>query len=281
MTGVYGLSFVLVLVNATLADLAVDAWRRRLDPARAALRLGGAALPALAALLYGLAVLRMAAAEELRGGDVTGVAVVQGHLGLAERWHRHFHGRNLAKYLELTHEPKGRRRSRGLAQAAMTFPGGPSYRQAWPGARLGGQLIAGIRARGRRDGLLQQRLPALRAGRATGALRQAAPAPLGGVHPPRDFRGRARPLRTLPRLRPRRTGRPPPHAGRAGRGAALQRGGAARGGPRAGAGRRRLPGEPGQRQLVARPALLGPVVRHHLRATEQRRMGAPRPQGRR
>jgi apolipoprotein N-acyltransferase len=155
VTGVYGLSFILVLVNATLADLAVDAWqRRRLDPAWAALRLASAALPALAGLLYGLAALRGAAAEDLRPADVSRVAVVQGHLGLAERWHRHFHGRNLTKYLELTHEAL---QAGGVElvvwpEAAMTFflEDEPSYRQAL--ARVlgpaGVELVAGIPRRG-------------------------------------------------------------------------------------------------------------------------------------
>ena len=32
----------------------------------------------------------------------TTVAIVQGHIGLGERWHRYFHGRNLGTYLELS-----------------------------------------------------------------------------------------------------------------------------------------------------------------------------------
>ncbi|MBW2294577.1 MAG: apolipoprotein N-acyltransferase, partial [Deltaproteobacteria bacterium] len=58
--------------------------------------------------------------EELQG---TTVAVVQGHIGLAERWHRHFHGRNLSHYLSLTNDILETSGAKLVVwpEAAMTF----------------------------------------------------------------------------------------------------------------------------------------------------------------
>jgi apolipoprotein N-acyltransferase len=146
LTGVYGLSFLALLVNATLADVALAAWRGTLREGRAAAALGLALVPTLAALAYGRAVLPPPALES---GAVP-VAVVQGHIGLAERWHRHFHGRNLQTYLELTDQVL---RASGAElvvwpEAAMTFiyEEEPGYRRAIAqllGAR-GAELVAGV-----------------------------------------------------------------------------------------------------------------------------------------
>jgi apolipoprotein N-acyltransferase len=103
MTGVYGVSFMLLVVNATASDLALEAWRGKLTLRNAALRSSTAGLLVLGVWLQGTLSLRDAPApgEDLNG---TTVAVVQGHIGLAERWHRHFHGRNLGHYLSLTQD---------------------------------------------------------------------------------------------------------------------------------------------------------------------------------
>ncbi len=150
LTGVYGISFVLVLVNATLADLAVGALQGSLSLRGAAGRLGFAAIPALAAFGYGFTALRAAGTEVLEGNDVTRVAIVQGHLGLAERWHRHFHGRNLGKYLALTHEALQSEEVEIVVwpEASMTFSleEQPNYRRALASVLrpAGVELVAGI-----------------------------------------------------------------------------------------------------------------------------------------
>jgi apolipoprotein N-acyltransferase len=101
VTGVYGVSFVLLVINATISDFALDGWRGTLTGRNIALRSSAASVLVLAVWLQGTLSLRDAPAP---GGEPDGtvVAVVQGHIGLGERWHRHFHGRNLNHYLNLT-----------------------------------------------------------------------------------------------------------------------------------------------------------------------------------
>jgi apolipoprotein N-acyltransferase len=150
VTGVVGISFVLVLVSATLADLALDAFRGRLSLRRSLASIAIALLPAAAAFGYGWAALRAADAEDPLAGEKTRVAIVQGHLGLAERWHRHFHGRNLQKYLSLTQEvlEAGKVEIVFWPEASMTFSMAdqPNYQRTIASLlrTAGVELIAGI-----------------------------------------------------------------------------------------------------------------------------------------
>lgn len=95
-TGVYGVSFVVVAMNAALADVVV-----RRGAARA---LGGVALVgvlALGVLAYGRQRLEMVESE--RGGDVP-IAVVQGNVDLGARWRQELYGQNLDGYLRQSQE---------------------------------------------------------------------------------------------------------------------------------------------------------------------------------
>jgi apolipoprotein N-acyltransferase len=99
VTGVYGVGFVLVAVNAAWVELWLAVRGSGVAPKRAALGLLASALPALAALGYGIVSLRAAEAEE---GPIVRVAVVQGDVDLGLRWKPEFYGRNLDEYLALT-----------------------------------------------------------------------------------------------------------------------------------------------------------------------------------
>lgn len=149
LTGVYGISFVLVVVSATLAGLIAAATARQLTVRRAAAALALAALPVAAALGYGRAVLPSAPDPALAAQGTT-VAVVQGHIGLAERWHRHFHGRNLTTYLKLSDGVLARSGAEILVwpEAAMTFllDDQPEYRRSIASflRARGAELVSGI-----------------------------------------------------------------------------------------------------------------------------------------
>lgn len=93
-TGVYGVSFVLVAMNAALADVV-----SRRGAARALGRVAVVGALALATLAYGRA--RQAAVEAEPGGDVA-IAVVQGNVDLGARWREELYGQNLEDYLRLT-----------------------------------------------------------------------------------------------------------------------------------------------------------------------------------
>ena len=93
-TGVYGVSFVVVAMNAALADLVV-----RRGAVRALGRVGVVAALALAMLLYGRA--RLATVEAEPAGDVP-IAVVQGNVDLGARWREELYGQNLDDYLRMT-----------------------------------------------------------------------------------------------------------------------------------------------------------------------------------
>jgi apolipoprotein N-acyltransferase len=116
VTGVYGVSFALVAVNAALAEL-VLAVRDRDVPRRAALR-GLAAAGAVAAVVLGYGIVRLATmppsapagrAPAAAGGAPTRaappgvrVAVVQGNVDLGRHWRFELYGENLRDYLRLT-----------------------------------------------------------------------------------------------------------------------------------------------------------------------------------
>lgn len=94
VTGVYGISFVLVAVNAALAELVVAD-----VPGRARAALGSAVTCAAAALLFGVAALRAAPAP---AGAPVPIVIVQGNLGAAARWGSEGAARTLDVYTRLT-----------------------------------------------------------------------------------------------------------------------------------------------------------------------------------
>ena len=146
VTGVYGISFAVVAVNAALAELVLAVLGRSLGRS-VAWSLGLALLPALAALAFGFASLVGADRESTASG--TQIAVVQGNVGLESRWRSDFYGRNLDTYLALTQQAleRGKPETVFWPEAAMTFFVGrePAYRSAIAGtlARGDAELLAG------------------------------------------------------------------------------------------------------------------------------------------
>jgi apolipoprotein N-acyltransferase len=146
VTGIYGVSFAVACVNAAVAETWVARRRRRsLRPALLGLALS--ALPALAMLVYGHAILRRPAP----GADSPPVeiALVQGNLSIGTRWRSDLYGRNLDIYLELTRAAaaQGRPAIVFWPEAAMTFflEREPLYRAAIASVTrpLGVELVGG------------------------------------------------------------------------------------------------------------------------------------------
>jgi apolipoprotein N-acyltransferase len=97
LTGVYGVSFVLVAINAALAEGALDLTAGR-GLTRATAR--GAAL-ASAALVLCLAYGELRAPAPAAGASVT-IGIVQGNVDLGTQWQEEFYGRNLDLYGRMT-----------------------------------------------------------------------------------------------------------------------------------------------------------------------------------
>ncbi len=133
ITGVYGVGFVLMMVNAALAEL----WLARRGPAAsrrpALLGLGSAAAVTLASLAYGMWSLSGTEPEPSDGRPVP-VAIVQGDVALGHLWRSEFYGRNLDIYLKLTFEAfsKGTPAVVFWPESALTFflEDEPTYRRA-------------------------------------------------------------------------------------------------------------------------------------------------------
>ncbi len=121
VTGVYGISFCIVAVNAAVAEIGREIWvNRRLS--RKLLATGVVALlPTAAALLYGQLALRSASAED--GASEVPVALVQGNINMGSRWRSDFYGRNLDTHMQLTWEAlkDGRPRIAFWPEGALTF----------------------------------------------------------------------------------------------------------------------------------------------------------------
>lgn len=127
-TGVYGIGFAVVAVNACWLELALHA---RADRRLAARAVGAGVLPAALALAYGMAALPSPAEERAHPG--VPVAAVQGHAGLGTRWRPEFYGLNLDVYLTLTAEAaRSRPEVVFWPEAALNFflEGEPRYRRA-------------------------------------------------------------------------------------------------------------------------------------------------------
>jgi apolipoprotein N-acyltransferase len=122
ITGIYGVSFVLITVNAAVADFSIELWKRRLLPRRASAGLGLALLVAAGALAFGYAALRAAPGQERTASPVR-TAVIQANLGSTSRWRSDLYGRNLDTYLRLTLETLAARDPEIVfwPESAMTF----------------------------------------------------------------------------------------------------------------------------------------------------------------
>jgi apolipoprotein N-acyltransferase len=151
LTGPYGVSFVLIVVGAALADLVGrDAGR----PAVAGLVAAGGV--AALSLAYGAARLA-GASPAAAGGAATEVAVVQPNLDLGFQWRDDLLGANLGLELRLTREAWEASRPRLVVwpESALTFfvEREAAYRAAMAAvlAPRDLQLVAGgVRAEGRR-----------------------------------------------------------------------------------------------------------------------------------
>jgi apolipoprotein N-acyltransferase len=144
LAGPYGIGFVVVVVNAAIAE--------------AALALGGRTRPrdAIAAVVVAIALVAatvhygVRAGETTSGdGDATPVLVVQGNLDLGAQWRQELYGENLERYLRLTMEAARVRRP-ALAvwpEGAFTFMVAtePAYRMSLASVLhpFGIELVAG------------------------------------------------------------------------------------------------------------------------------------------
>ena len=96
VTGIYGVSFALVAVNAALAELWLRAEEAR--PRSAGILAAGFA-PALASLVFGALALREAGAPS---GPGVAAALVQADVDIGSRYRPELYGQNLDAYLGLT-----------------------------------------------------------------------------------------------------------------------------------------------------------------------------------
>jgi apolipoprotein N-acyltransferase len=150
VTGIYGVSFAVVCVNAALAELWLS-WRdTRVSRSRTLAVLAASAVPTLGCLAFGSLALWGAESDpEEVGAPAIPVAVIQGNLDVGSRWRREHYGRNLDVYLELTYEA-AQQEPLGIAfwpEAAMTFfyESEPLYQRAIASLLRAGdtELVAG------------------------------------------------------------------------------------------------------------------------------------------
>ncbi len=147
IAGVYGVSFILVAVNAAVAEI----WLNRNDPNRlrqAAVGLGITALAVGGVIGYGQVRVRGVHSgwEQSRS---TAVAIIQGNLDLGAQWRSEFYGRNLDVYMRLTNDAfqNGKPEVVFWPESAMTFflDQEPAYQRAIGQVlHIGGaELVAG------------------------------------------------------------------------------------------------------------------------------------------
>ena len=147
VTGVYGVTFTLLAVNAALAEL----WlARRVRPARRRALIGLSVTAGVVALVAGYGIVRLTwPAGPAPATRAVPIAIVQGNLDLGAQWRPELYGENLDVYLRLTYEALRERKPAVVfwPESAMTFflDEEPLYRKAI--ARVvsapGAQLIAG------------------------------------------------------------------------------------------------------------------------------------------
>lgn len=147
VTGVYGISFAVVAVNAALAELWLARGAARDRRRQAAAGAVAAAVVVGGVLAYGL--LRLRSEVHPGGAGTTRVAVVQGNLDLGSQWRQEFYGQNLDVYLRLTERALrgGRPAVVFWPENALTFflDNEPAYRGAIGTvlATGGAQLVSG------------------------------------------------------------------------------------------------------------------------------------------
>jgi apolipoprotein N-acyltransferase len=147
VTGIYGVSFAVVAVNAGLAELWLAARRRGPGLREALLGLLLGIVPAGAALAHGLVAL--AGATEDASERAVPVAIVQGNIDSGSRWSPDLYGAHLELYLRLTLDTlvEGSPEIVFWPEAAMTFfvDQEPRYREVIGNVlRHGGvELVAG------------------------------------------------------------------------------------------------------------------------------------------
>ena len=146
VAGVYGISFVLVVVNTALAE----AWLALRGGAHRDAALRGLCIAAgVVTLVLGYGRFRLGAAPASLGRGATRVAIIQGNLDLGSQWRQEFYGANLDIYLRLTLDALRHERPAMVVwpESAMTFflDQEPEYRAALGGtlSPYGAQLIAG------------------------------------------------------------------------------------------------------------------------------------------
>ncbi len=144
VTGVHGITFVVVAVNAAIVEALVAARRRDWSRALLPLPVAGAAFAAV--LAYGAHRLH---APPVADGPPVPVALVQAHLPLGAQWRRDLYGRNLDAYLTASLGALRESRPRLVVwpENAMTFfvADESSYRAAIAEvlAPFGAELLAG------------------------------------------------------------------------------------------------------------------------------------------
>ena len=143
LTGVYGVSFLIVIVNAALAEVCLALGRRRgLADAMVGATLAGISIAAV--LVFGL--WRMAG--PVPSAPAVRVAVAQANLDLGSQWRQELYGRNLEEYMRLTLQVLAERPALVVwPESAMTFflEDEPLYRKSIGSLlqRPGIQLVAG------------------------------------------------------------------------------------------------------------------------------------------
>jgi len=122
LTGVYGVSFVLAVVNAAGAEIVLALGRGRSVARRSWLGVGLAAGALGLTLAYGALVVRSAGRDPLVATPVP-IAIAQANLDAATRWNADGPGRTLEAYLGLTHQAfdRGRPEIVFWPEVALTF----------------------------------------------------------------------------------------------------------------------------------------------------------------
>lgn len=132
-TGVYGISFAIVLVNTAIAGW-ITAWRGPKGASRAATLSAVAAMMLTLGLVVSGAVLLRAAPDASSRDGLLEVAVVQGNVSIERRWRSDSYGKNLDVYLGLTQQALGAGSPRLILwpESAMNFflESEPHYREA-------------------------------------------------------------------------------------------------------------------------------------------------------
>jgi len=155
VTGIYGVTFVVLAVNAGVADFVLRVIRGEVRILPCQTLAVAAVSPVLLALMWGRAELERAPEPGIVTGDTASVAIVQGNIGWDARWRPELYGSNLETYLRLTREAVEGARTDLVTwpESAMAFfiEKEPRYRRAIGRALSGsnaGLLAGGVRIDG-------------------------------------------------------------------------------------------------------------------------------------